>query len=287
MRFTKMHGIGNDYVYINGFEESVEDPAALAREVTDRHTGVGGDGLVMILPAEDGTGADVRMRMFNADGSEAEMCGNAIRCVAKYAHDRGLTGARPMRVQTGAGVLGIEFETDGGGRLIEATVDMGEPILEAGRVPVALPGVGEGDRVVDYLFNAGVELEDDRMTAVSMGNPHVVFYCGDPAKLHLETIGPVIENHKFFPNRINVHFVKVHSPGEVTMRTWERGTGITLACGTGAAAVCVAGVLTGRTERGLLAHLPGGDLRLRWDADSNHVFKTGSATHVFDGEWPS
>ncbi len=293
MRFIKMHGIGNDYVYVNGFSQRVDDPAALAVRIADRHMGVGGDGLIMVLPPEQGVDAHVRMRMFNADGSEAEMCGNGVRCVCKLAHDHGISNANPMRVQTGNGVLTLNYTTDATGKVDQVTVDMGEPILTPADIPVNL----EGDDVVDYsamslidwaaggsdawVQNVGL---DTRMTCVSMGNPHAVFYCNNVAAIPLEKIGPVIENHHVFPRRINVHFVQVHSRGEVTMRTWERGSGITLACGTGASAVCVAGALTDRTDRTILAHLPGGDLTLQW-RDDNHVNMTGPATEVFTGEW--
>ncbi|MBI1369901.1 MAG: diaminopimelate epimerase [Planctomycetes bacterium] len=271
MRFTKMHGIGNDYVYVNGFEETVRDPAALAPRIADRHTGVGGDGLILILPPESGVKADVRMRMFNADGSESEMCGNGVRCVAKYAFDHGLTKARPMRVQTGNGVLTIDYTLDANGKLATATVDMGEPILELPKVPV------DATR-----FDATLE----GAMYVSMGNPHATFFVKDVAAVELAKLGPKVEHHAAFPRRINVHYVQVHSPGELTMRTWERGSGITMACGTGACAVAVSGVLTHRTARKVLAHLPGGDLTLEWRETDNHVYMTGPAVEVFSGDWP-
>jgi diaminopimelate epimerase len=297
MRFTKMHGLGNDYVYVNGFAEKVADPVALARKIADRHTGVGGDGLIVILPAEKGVKADVRMRMFNADGSESEMCGNGIRCVAKYSFDHGLTKAKPMLVQTGRGVLSIDYNTTPDGKLATATVDMGEPILEAAKIPVLLAGHPENSRVTDIPGTvialkgwdeaaqdaAGLERE---WTAVSMGNPHVVFYVRDVAAVPLEVVGPQLEHAANFPRRINVHFVRVHSRDEVTMRTWERGSGITQACGTGACAVAVAGVLTNRNDRKVLAHLPGGDLNLEWRESDNHVYMTGPATEVFTGDYP-
>jgi len=286
MRFTKMHGLGNDYVYINGFEQTVDDPAALAPPIADRHRGVGGDGLILILPPADGVEADVRMRMFNADGSEAEMCGNGVRCVAKFAHDHGLTGTKPMRVQTGAGVLTIDYTVDASGKLDTATVNMGPPILQAAKIPVKIPDVADDARVVNHDFTGGIDLPDPQMTCVSMGNPHVVFYCKDVGTIRLHTIGPKIETHAWFPNRINVHFVHIHSPEEVTMRTWERGSGITEACGTGACAVAVAGVLTQRTDRKILAHLPGGDLTLEWSGKDDSVYMTGPATEVFCGDWP-
>jgi diaminopimelate epimerase len=229
--------------------------------------------------------------MFNADGSEGEMCGNGVRCVAKYAYDHGLTANNPMRVETGRGVLTLAMKVVEG-RVREVTVNMGEPILEAERIPTTLPG----PRVVDYPLSklglwpavpawfeaSGLE---PRVTCVSMGNPHVVLYCGVVKGVPLEQVGPALENAPAFPRRINVHFVQVHSPGEVTMRTWERGSGITQACGTGACAVAVAGVLTGRTSRKLLAHLPGGDLTLEWREADNAVLMTGPATEVFGGEW--
>jgi diaminopimelate epimerase len=297
MRFVKMQGAGNDYVYVNGFEETIPDPRALSRKVADRHFGVGGDGLILVLPPERSVDAHVRMRMFNADGSEAEMCGNGVRCVCKFAHDRGLATANPMRVQTGNGVLTLRYTLGTNGKVDRVTVDMGEPILEPSRVPVLVDL--KTDRVIAWDTSATIPWEsvggsawvraaglDRRVTCVSMGNPHAVFYCDDVSRVVLEAIGPVIEHHRMFPKRVNVHFVQVRGPGEVTMRTWERGSGVTLACGTGAAAVCVAGVLTGRGGREILAHLPGGDLELRWEESNCRVFMTGSAVEVFTGEWP-
>ncbi|MEX2214960.1 MAG: diaminopimelate epimerase [Phycisphaeraceae bacterium] len=294
MRFTKMHGIGNDYVYVNGFIEQVADPAALAPIIANRHTGVGGDGLILVLPPTEGTDAHVRMRMFNADGSESEMCGNGVRCVCKFAHDRALSTANPMRIETGRGVLTLSYTTDALGMVDHVTVDMGEPILEPAKVPVGLPDLRQvvnhsirnligwpANLPASWISDCGL---DQRMTCVSMGNPHVIFFCKDVAKVPLEYVGPVVENHPVFPRRINVHFVQVHSRHEVTMRTWERGSGITLACGTGASAVCAAGVLTDHTDRLILAHLPGGDLTLEWKKN-NHLEMTGPAAEVFSGEW--
>jgi diaminopimelate epimerase len=278
MQFTKMHGLGNDYVYVNGFEEPVDDPADLARRIADRHFGVGGDGLILILPSESGSG-DVRMRMFNADGSEAQMCGNGVRCVAKYTHDHGLSNANPVRVETAAGVKVIDLQLDGDGKVATATVDMGEPVLDAPRIPVKVPQ----QRVVDVPLR--ISKNAYQMTCVSMGNPHAVIFVPGVRAIPLETVGPEVETHFLFPERVNVHFVEVHSPEEVTMRTWERGSGITLACGTGASAVCVAGVLTGRTARQVTAHLPGGDLQLEWREANNRVYMTGPATEVFRGQW--
>ena len=281
MRFTKMHGIGNDYVYVNGFEQAVSNPAEVARKISERHFGIGADGLILILPSEK---ADVRMRMFNADGSEAEMCGNGIRCLAKYAYEHGLAKSNPMRVETGRGVLTLALQIDAG-KVRQATVDMGEPILSLPDIPVDRDKLVKGAREQEYRLSIAQSNELLDATFVSMGNPHAVIYVSDVQAVDASRAGPVVERHKAFPRRINVHWVQVHSPSEVTMRTWERGSGVTLACGTGACAVCVAGVLAGRSGRNLLAHLPGGDLRLEWRESDNHVHMTGPATEVFSGEW--
>lgn len=287
MRFTKMHGIGNDYVYVNAFTENVADPAKLATIIADRHFGVGGDGLILVAPPEAGVQADVRMRMFNADGSESEMCGNGVRCVCKYAHDHGITAANPMRIQTGNGVLTLRYTVDDRNKVKQVTVDMGEPILDLPKVPVDPAQVKAISHPHQFELSIdGPLAQTFKGTFVSMGNPHVTIYVDDVARVDLEKIGPLLENHKAFPRRINVHFVQVHSPTELTMRTWERGSGITLACGTGASAVCVSGVLTGKNSRKTLIHLPGGDLELAWDEATNHVFMTGPATEVFEGVWP-
>jgi diaminopimelate epimerase len=282
MRFTKMHGISNDYVYVNGFAERVADPTRLAIAVSDRHTGVGSDGLILILPSDK---ADVRMRMFNADGTEGEMCGNGVRCVAKYAFDHGLTKNNPMRVETGRGVLSLALVAKNG-KVEEVTVNMDQPILDLAKIPVDREKVVAGGREHEYRLSMaqGNELVD--ATFVSMGNPHAVIFTPDVKSLDLSRIGPPLENHKAFPRRMNVHWAQVVSRDEVIMRTWERGSGITWACGTGACAVAVAGVLTGRTNRKILAHLPGGDLNLEWRESDGNVYMTGPATEVFSGEWP-
>jgi diaminopimelate epimerase len=221
--------------------------------------------------------------MFNADGSEGEMCGNGVRCVAKYSFDHGLTRNNPMRVETGRGVLTLALET-AEGKVRRVTVDMGEPILALPEIPVDVEKLRRGEHAHSYVIaNAGGNLE---ATFVSMGNPHAVTYAARVEEVDLTKIGPLLERHPAFPRRINVHFVQIIRPDEIIMRTWERGSGITLACGTGACAVCVAGVLTGRTERKLLAHLPGGDLQLEWREADNHVFMSGAAAEVFTGEWP-
>jgi diaminopimelate epimerase len=286
MRFTKMHGLGNDYVYVDCVRQAPpRDPVGLSRAISDRHFGVGSDGLILICPSER---ADARMRMYNADGSEAEMCGNGIRCVAKFVHDHGIARKPRLTIETGRGILTLDL-TIQDGLVRQVRVDMGEPILDAAKIPTTLAG----PRVVDqplpgpaapWYAECGL---DPRMTCVSMGNPHLVLYCRDVARVPLETVGSPLEQATLFPKRINVHFVQVHSPTEATMRTWERGSGITMACGTGACAVAVAGVLTGRTGRRLLAHLPGGDLDLEWSENDNHVHMTGPAVEVFSGDWPS
>jgi diaminopimelate epimerase len=274
-----MHGIGNDYVYVDGFAEKITDPHTLALKISDRHFGVGGDGLILILPSDK---ADVRMRMFNADGSESEMCGNGVRCVAKYAFDHGLTTSNPMRVETGRGVLTLSLQTVEG-KVRQVTVDMGEPILALPEVPVDLAKLTPAGKNVYRFEAAKVSLD---ATFVSMGNPHAVMFVPDIVGIDLNRLGPAVERHSAFPRRINAHWVQVDSPDHVTMVSWERGSGPTLACGTGACAVAVAGVLTGRTNRSITATLPGGDLQLSWREQDNHVHMTGPATEVFTGVWP-
>ena len=276
MKFTKMHGIGNDYVYVNGFDQPLPaNPSQLAITVSDRHFGIGSDGLILIVPSEV---ADARMRMFNADGSESEMCGNGVRCVAKFIYDHGIARKPRVTVETGRGVLSLDLEIEAG-KACRVRVDMGAPILQGFEIPTLLPGNPPVDAPLPV---AGHDL---KVTAVSMGNPHAVIYVEDVGTFPVETFGPLIEHDPAFPRRVNAHFVQVLGPGEVRMRTWERGSGMTLACGTGACAVCVAGVLTGRSDREILAHLPGGDLVLEWPADDGPVFMTGAATEVFSGDW--
>lgn len=276
-----MHGIGNDYVYVNGFAEQVENPSKVAELVADRHFGIGGDGLILILPSKT---ADVRMQMFNADGSEGEMCGNGIRCVAKYAYEHQLAQANPLRVETLRGILPIELTLDGG-RVQQATVDMEEPILALADVPVDASKVTDSGCAHKYGIKLPKSGKEYDALFVSMGNPHAVMFVDDVAAIDLEHEGPEVEHHPAFPRRINAHWVQVHNRGEMTMRTWERGSGITLACGTGASAVGVAAVLAGLTDRKVLIHLPGGDLTIEWRESDNHVYMTGSATEVFTGEW--
>ena len=278
MRFTKLHGAGNDYLYVNGFETDVPDPSGLAVRICDRHFGVGADGLILALPPT--SGGDLRMRVFNADGSEARMCGNGVRCLAKFAVDRGLAAGDTVRVETLAGVREVELHRDGD-RIVGGSVGMGRPILVPAEIPVAV----DGDRAVDVPIT--VDGRDMTMTCLSMGNPHAVFYVDSAADWPMDTLGPAIEHHAVFPERVNVHAVEVVSAAEVIVRTWERGSGATLACGTGVSAVCAAGVLTGRTGRAILAHVPGGDLEAAWPGDDAEVRLTGPVEEVFTGEWPS
>ncbi len=275
MKFTKMQGAGNDYVYVNCFSENIEDPAAVARKVANRNFGIGSDGLILIMPSAV---ADVRMRMFNSDGSESEMCGNGIRCVAKYAYDHGLVGKQEISAETGAGILTLQLFTDGAGKVDRVRVNMGKPRLTRGEIPLtgdpALRVVNEPLNILHSTF---------QITCASMGNPHCVIFVDDVEQFQVEKYGPLIENHAIFPRRTNVEFVQIISRGEVRQRTWERGAGETLACGTGASAVCVAGVLNGLTDKKIVNHLAGGDLELEW-ADDGFLYMTGPAVEVFSGE---
>ncbi len=285
MKFTKMHGIGNDYVYVNGFEEKVDDPAKVSEFVSDRHMGIGSDGLIMINPSKQ---ADFEMAMYNADGSRGEMCGNGIRCVAKYVYDYGLTDKTQISVETLGGIKYLDLTVEDG-KVALVKVDMGAPELQAEKIPIVMegyePGTGEEGTVVD----APIEVDGKvyHMTGVSMGNPHDVIYLDEEETLkdlEIEKIGPKFENHKRFPKRINTEFVKVLDRNTVEMRVWERGSGETLACGTGACAVAVSSILNGFTDQELTVKLLGGDLKIKWDKESGHVFMTGPATVVFDGE---
>lgn len=274
MKFTKMQGIGNDYVYVNCFQETVEDPAKTARIVSDRHFGVGSDGLILIKPSEK---ADFEMDMYNADGSRGAMCGNGIRCVAKYVYDYGLTDQTRITVDTASGVKTLELQVENG-KAVRVKVDMGAPILEPERIPVK----SEKERVMDVPVSVGGA--EYRMTCVSMGNPHCVVPVEDVDGLEIEKIGPLFENHPMFPDRVNTEFIRVLDRNTVQMRVWERGAGETWACGTGACAVAVACALNGWTEEKVLVKLRGGDLEIFWDRDKNTVFMTGPAAVVFEGE---
>ncbi len=274
LKFTKMHGIGNDYVYINCFEEKVEDPAELSRLVSRQHFGVGSDGLILICPSDK---ADFMMKMYNADGSQAEMCGNGIRCVGKYVYDYGLTDKDEITVETLAGIKYLKLIIEEG-KVAQVRVNMGAPVLEAKKIPV----ISRQSPVVDMPIEINGKYWS--MTCVSMGNPHAVVFINDVKGLDIETVGPEFENHTAFPQRVNTEFVEVIDKNTVRMRVWERGSGETLACGTGACAVAVAGVLTGKTGDEITVHLVGGDLKIHWDREENLVYMTGPATRVFDGE---
>ena len=271
--FTKMHGAGNDYVYVNGFDLQIADPPALARALSPRRKGIGSDGLILIQPSSV---AAVRMEMYNADGSRGEMCGNGIRCVGKYAWEHGLARENPMRVETDAGIKMLELEVSDG-EVRSVNVDMGEPILDPARIPAHF----DGPTAIDAPLEVDGEIH--RVTCVSMGNPHCVLFVADVGALDLEAIGPSFEHHARFPKRTNTEFVQVLSPREVKMRVWERGSGETAACGTGACAVAVGAALTGRTDRRVRVHLLGGDLDIEWRADG-HVAMRGEAVEVFTGE---
>lgn len=276
MQFTKMHGAGNDYIYVDCFaQKAPRNPQDLAIQISHRRFGVGADGLILIEPSDV---ADARMRMFNADGSESEMCGNGVRCVAKYVYDHGICQQEQLAIEIGGGVRKLQLHVVGG-KAERITVDMGEPQIQPELVPTTLAT----EPVIDLpvMFD-GREL---RVTCVSMGNPHCVIFVPEATDELVLGLGPKIENDPRFPRRTNVEFVEVLSRGEVKQRTWERGSGETWACGTGASAVCVAGVLTGRTERSILNHLVGGDLHLEWNAANNHVMMTGGAVEVFSGQW--
>lgn len=275
MKFTKMHGIGNDYIYVNCFEEQIENPAEFAIFWSDRHKGIGSDGLVMIMPSTD---CDFRMRMFNADGSESEMCGNASRCIGKFVYDKGLTDKTEVTLETLAGVKILKLSL-GADKLVESvTVDMGEPILESGLIPTTIKKTNVINEPVD--FNSEIQYN---ITCVSMGNPHAVIFTTGIEKLDLPKIGTVIENAAIFPRRTNTEFIEVLSKDRLKMRVWERGSGETMACGTGACASAVAAVLNNLTERKVTIELLGGELTIEWKEADNHVYLTGGATTVFEG----
>ncbi len=276
MKFTKMQGIGNDYVYVNCFQEKVENPGELAVRVSDRHFGIGSDGLILIKPSEK---ADFRMEMYNADGSEGAMCGNGIRCVAKYVYDYGLTDQTSLSVETKSGIKYLDLTIEDG-KVCQVRVNMGAPELEPRKIPL----VSDKERVIDQPIE--VQGRIYHMTCVSMGNPHAVVYLDDVKNLKIEEIGPEFESHSCFPDRVNTEFVRVVDEHTVEMRVWERGSGETLACGTGACAVAVASILNGYVNGEVTVKLLGGDLKIFWDEKENLVYMTGPATVVFDGEIP-
>lgn len=275
IEFTKMHGIGNDYIYINCMESTPERLSELAVEMSDRHFGVGGDGIVLICPSDK---ADFKMRMFNNDGSEARMCGNASRCIARYTHDHGLTDHHQISLETLSGIKVLSLNMDADGEVGSVTVDMGEPEFSPERIPVS----HEAERMVEVPVQTSCG--EVRVTAVSMGNPHGVVFVDRIEDVDFDRLGPELERHSIWPDRANIEFLEIISPSEARMRVWERGTGETLACGTGACASAVAAALTGRCGRKITIHLRGGDLTVEW-AGNGHVLMTGGATEVFEGNY--
>ncbi|MCR5215604.1 MAG: diaminopimelate epimerase [Lachnospiraceae bacterium] len=281
MKFVKMEGCGNDYVYVDCTKKPLEHPGDVAKKVSDRHFGIGSDGLILIEPSKV---ADFFMHMFNMDGSEGAMCGNGIRCVGKFVYDQGLTDQTHLTIETKSGIKTLELHVENG-KVSTVTVDMGEPILEAGKIPVDVeyfPHVKEEDQILSYpLF---VEGEEVFVSCVSMGNPHAIIYGRDIEELDLTRIGPPMEFHKAFPDRINTEWAEILDESHIKMRVWERGSGETWACGTGACAVAVSSILQGLCKEEVTIHLRGGDLRLYWNRNSNHVFMEGPARTVFAGE---
>ena len=276
MKFTKMHGTGNDYIYVNGFENIIENPGEIAIRLSDRHKGIGSDGLVLILPSET---CDFRMRMFNSDGSEAEMCGNASRCVGKYVYDKGLTTKTEVTLETLAGVKVLKLFVNNDNKVEKVTVDMGEPILDSKLIPTTFDESPVINKVVSFGKNT-----DYQVTCVSMGNPHAIIFTENVSELDLPKIGPVVEHATYFPKRTNTEFVEVISESVLKMRVWERGAGETMACGTGACATAVAAVLNGVADRKTTIELLGGNLEIEWREADNHVYLTGDAVTVFEGE---
>ncbi len=274
MKFVKMHGLGNDYIFVENMKDDLQNPAILARKISDRHFGIGSDGLVLIMPSEV---ADVKMRIFNADGSEAEMCGNASRCVGKYVYENGIINKERITMETLAGIKTLELKA-ADGKVFAVRVDMGEPVLESALIPV----VSTKERFIDEP----VEINDKvfRITCVSMGNPHAVTFTDDVTELPLHIYGPQLEKNSLFPKRTNVEFIQIISRDRIKMRVWERGSGETMACGTGACASVVAAIINGLCDRRVTVMLPGGELLVEWDEADGHVYKTGPAVKVFDGE---
>lgn len=287
MKFTKMHGCGNDYIYINGFTEkpAQEEKPELVRRISDRHFGIGGDGAIFINPSAE---ADFEMEMYNADGSRAQMCGNGIRCVAKYVYDKGLTDKTDISVISCGRINYLHLSLKDG-RVHMVRVNMGAPELAAERIPVILGEDGKSEKKIgdDYVINTPITVQgkEYKMTCVSMGNPHAVIFMDNVTDLKIEEIGPYFENHKYFPQRINTEFVRVLDRRTVEMRVWERGTGETLACGTGCCATVVACVLNGLTDDTVTVKLLGGEIEITWDRENDLVYMTGPAETVFEGEF--
>jgi diaminopimelate epimerase len=282
MKFTKMQGIGNDYVYINCFNEKVDNPSELAVRVSERHFGIGSDGLILLCPSDK---ADVRMDMYNLDGSRSEMCGNGIRCVGKLAYDQGVVDKTEITVETLAGIKKLSLQVGEDGLVKSATVDMGEPVFKPEDIPVTLQPGQEVSGEYSALVSVPITVNGKtyKTTAVSMGNPHSVIFVDNTDELNLEEIGPDFENHPMFPKRVNTEFIQIIDRKHIKMRVWERGSGETLACGTGASASVAAAILNNYTDDEVTVSLLGGDLTIKWDKETNHVFMTGPATTVFEG----
>ncbi len=277
MHFTKMHGLGNDYIYVDCSIEKVVNPSLLARKISDRHFGVGSDGLVLILPSDE---ADFEMRMFNSDGSESSICGNAVRCIGKYVFDRHLTDKDIIHLKTGAGIKTLQLKI-ADGKVHTVDVDMGEPVLTPSDIPVLFNE--------DVCVNLPIHIKNEeyRVTCVGMGNPHCVLFTENAENVKIDEIGPILERHPMFPQRTNVEFATVINRKEIRMRVWERGAGETMACGSGACATLVAAVLNALCDHDVILHLNGGDLQIRWQKENRHIFMEGPAEFVFDGEWES
>jgi diaminopimelate epimerase len=274
MKFTKMHGCGNDYVYVNCLEEKMENPNEVAKIVSDRHFGIGSDGLILIKPSDQ---ADFAMGMYNADGSEGKMCGNGVRCIAKYVYDKGLTDKTRISLETKSGIKYLDLSVEHG-KVSSVTVDMGEPITKPELIPVII------EKEIVIAEPLTINGEEYKITCVSMGNPHAIVFVENTEKIEIEKIGPLFERHEIFPDRINTEFVQILDRNTINMRVWERGSGETLACGTGATACVYACILNGLTEDEVLVHLLGGDLRIRYDREKNTMFMNGPAKIVFEGE---
>lgn len=276
MKFTKMHGCGNEYVYINDIEEKVKDPSALAIKVSNRHFGIGSDGLILIKSSKD---CDFQMDMYNADGSQGKMCGNGIRCVAKYVYDNKMTDKKKIKIETLSGIKIIDVFTDEKDKVISAKVDMGAPIIKQDLVPVKL---NDKEKVINEPIVIGDK--EYNITCVSMGNPHCIVFVNDVDDINIEEIGPLFENNEIFPERINTEFVEIIDKNTIKMRVWERGSGETLACGTGACASVVASYLNGRSDNKVNVILKGGELNIVYDIENDTVFMTGPAEIICEGE---
>lgn len=277
LKFTKMEGLGNDYVYVDAINQTIENPSELSKKFSDRHFGIGSDGLILISKSDK---ADFKMNIYNPDGSEAEMCGNGIRCLAKFVYDKKMTNKTSITVETLSGIKTLDLKIEKG-KVSLVTVDMGEPILDADKIPVINGFKEKSLNGIDFI-NVKVELK--KFTCVSMGNPHAICFIDNINNIDIAKIGPIIENDKCFPNKTNVEFIEIISKNEINMRVWERGTGETLACGTGACASVIASILNGYTDRKVTVNLLGGKLKIIWNKEDNHVYMKGPARTVYEGE---